>query len=95
MLDSTLGLYDLRLICDNISSSFHGLVVTDLDDYEGEFWSLTVEASFGEGVSISVFGSPNEYPFSGGTWGISGGPVVGLGASASYAETNYTRKNIR
>ena len=28
LCNKALGLYDLRLICDNISSSFHGLVVT-------------------------------------------------------------------
>ena len=67
----------------------------NLDDYEGEFWSLTVEASAGKGNSISIFGSPGEYPFSGGTWGVSVGEVIGVGVSASYAETNYTRRHLK
>jgi RHS repeat-associated protein len=67
----------------------------NLDDYEGAFWSLTADFSIGKGASVTVFGSPGEYPGSGGTWGISVGYVAaGIGANVSVAETNYTRRGI-
>jgi len=72
--------------------AYGGLVwnLEDLNDYEGDFWSLTVDWSVGQGVEFSVFGAPGAIPFiNNGTWGIAGKPVSGFGASASYYETNY------
>jgi len=62
----------------------------DPEEYEGEFWSLTVDWSVGSGVEVSLFGTPGTIPLiNGGTWGVAGKPITGFGSSISFYETFY------
>lgn len=58
-------------------------------DYEGDFITLTVDASFFEGVQINFFFSPNTIPFTGGTWGLSAGKSSGMGGGISGTATDF------
>ena len=84
----------------SISAPYYGVVwnLEELDDYAGPFWSLAVEVTLGTGAEFILFGAPGANPFVGlageGTWGVSIRPTTGLGASASYYETNFVPTSV-